>query len=83
MKATTLISLAASFLLIACGGGGDHESTAPVATQAVPASASSSVSGLLDYLTELVKAAADTLEPVSLAGVQPVTTETEEPRAID
>lgn len=83
MKTKTLISLAASFVLVACGGGGDHEPAPPAVNQVVPASASNSVAGLLDYLTELVKAAADTLEPVSLAGVQPVTTETEEPRAID
>jgi hypothetical protein len=31
----------------------------------------------------LVKAAADTLQPVSVAGVLPVTSETEEPRAVD
>jgi hypothetical protein len=84
MKNTVWISLMAACVLAACGGGGhDDAPAAPAVTEAVPASASGSVGGLIDYLKALVKAAADTLEPVSVAGVLPATSETEEPRAVD
>ncbi|MFM8898352.1 MAG: hypothetical protein ACKOF9_00130 [Burkholderiales bacterium] len=86
MKTTLWISMAAVCVLTACGGGGDDAPAAPATpavTEAVPATASSSVGGLIDYLKALVKAAADTLEPVSVVGVLPATTETEEPRAVD
>ncbi|MFY7940646.1 MAG: hypothetical protein HEQ39_08165 [Rhizobacter sp.] len=86
MKKNVWISLMAAGLMAACGGGGDDAPAAPAApavTEAVPATASTSVGGLIDYLKALVKAAADTLEPVSVAGVVPTTSETEEPRVID
>ena len=86
MKKNVWISLMAAGLMAACGGGGDDAPPAPAApavTEAVPATASTSVGGLIDYLKALVKAAADTLEPVSVAGVVPTTSETEEPRVID
>ena len=83
MKSTLYASMVAVCILTACGGGGDDGPSVPPATQAVPASASSTVGGLLDYLMELVKSAADSLEPVSLEGVMPRTTETEEPRPVD
>jgi hypothetical protein len=78
-----LVALALS----ACGGGGsDSPGTGtgtPAATESVPASASGSVSGFIDYLQGLVKAAADALEPVSVANVTPATSETDEPRKLD
>ena len=88
MKKNVWVSLMAAAVLAACGGGGDGSYTTPppatpAVTEAVPATASTSVGGLIDYLKALVKAAADTLEPVSLAGVVPTTSETEEPRVID
>jgi hypothetical protein len=86
MKKSAWISLMAAGALVACGGGGDYTPAAPATpavTEAVPPSASGSVGGLIDYLQSLVKAAADTLQPVSVAGVLPVTSETEEPRAVD
>ena len=86
MKKNVWISLMTAVLMAACGGGGDDAPAAPAApavTEAVPATASTTVGGLIDYLKALVKAAADTLEPVSVAGVVPTTSETEEPRVID
>jgi hypothetical protein len=88
MKTTLWITLAAACVLTACGGGGDGDYSpaapaTPAVTEAVPASASGSVGGLIDYLKALVKAAADTLEPVSVAGVLPAISESEEPRAVD
>lgn len=83
MKSSLYSSLVAVCILTACGGGGDSAPSVQPVTQAVPASASSTVSGFLDYLAELAKSAADSLEPVSVAGVMPPTTETEEPRLID
>ncbi len=73
--------------LSACGGGGDAgpapAPTPPAATDSVPASASASVSGFIDYLQALVKSAADTLEPVSLANVAPPAGDSDEPRQLD
>lgn len=88
MKKNVWISLMAAGVLAACGGGGDGDYTpatpaTPAVTEAVPPDASTSVGGFIDYLKALVKAAADTLEPVSVAGVVPTTSETEEPRVID
>ncbi len=85
MKHSLWISLAAACWLTACGGGGDDTSahTPAPPTAQVPASASSSVAGLLDYLKALVTSEADTLEPVSLVGFSPTTSDTEEPRALN
>ncbi len=73
--------------LSACGGGGDAGPAPmpapPAATDSVPASASASVSGFIDYLQALVKSAADTLEPVSLANVAPPAGDSDEPRQLD
>ncbi len=71
--------------LSACGGGGDAGPAPmpPAATDSVPASASDSVSGFIDYLQALVKSAADALEPVSLANVAPPAGDSDEPRHLD
>ena len=76
----TLAALAAATLLAACGGGGHDD---PPATSEVPASASASVDGFVDYLKKLVASAADTLEPVDTAAVTGPTDETSEPRVVD
>ena len=77
----TLAALAAAALLAACGGGGGHDE--PPATSEVPASASASVNGFVDYLKKLVASAADTLEPVDTAAVTGPTDETSEPQKVD
>lgn len=71
--------------LSACGGGGDAGPAPmpPAATDSVPASASASVSGFIDYLQALVKSAADALEPVSVANVAPPAGDSDEPRQLD
>ena len=76
----TLAALAAATLLAACGGGGHDD---PPATSEVPASASASVGGFVDYLKKLVASAADTLEPVDTAAVTGPTDETSEPQKVD
>jgi hypothetical protein len=76
----TLAALAATAILAACGGGG-HDN--PPATSEVPASASASVGGFVDYLKKLVASAADTLEPVDTAAVTGPTDETSEPQKVD
>lgn len=87
MKTTSSFWIAglAALALSACGGGGSDSSSGgtPAVTESVPASASGSVSGLIDYLQALVKTAADALEPVSVANVTPATSETDEPRKLD
>ena len=77
----TLAALVAAALLAACGGGGGHDE--PPATSEVPASASASVNGFVDYLKKLVASAADTLEPVDTAAVTGPTDETSEPQKVD
>ena len=68
--------------LAACGGGND-DAAAPAPTQEVPSSASTSVSGLIDYLKALVATAADTLEPVDVSAVTPPSDDTLEPAVVD
>jgi len=76
----TLAALSAAALVAACGGGGDNS---PPATSEVPASASASVDGFVDYLKKLVASAADMLEPVDAAAVAGPTDETSEPKPVD
>ena len=75
-----LAALGAALLLAACGGGGNDD---PPATSEVPASASASVDGFVDYLRKLVASSADTLEPVDTAAVTGPTDETSEPQKVD
>jgi len=70
-------------VLAACGGGGNDDAGAPAPTQEVPSSASTSVSGLIDYLKALVASAADTLEPVDVSAVMPPGDDTLEPAVVD
>jgi len=77
----TVAALSAAALFAACGGGGDHNT--PPATSEVPASASASVDGFIDYLKKLVASSADMLEPVDTAAVTGPTDETSEPKVVD
>ncbi len=70
MKKSLILALCTAAVLAACGGGGDDNST-PAATSQVPASASASAMGLIDYLKLLVASSADTLEPVDVTAVTP------------
>lgn len=87
MKTTLWISLATACLLTACGGGGGGETAVPAPpapeTAQVPASASGSTAGLVDYLMTLKANESEDSEPVSLAGFDPVTPDTEEATAIN
>jgi ABC-type glycerol-3-phosphate transport system substrate-binding protein len=69
MKKSLVLALCVAAVLAACGGGDDD--APPAATAQVPASASASAMGLIDYLKLLVSASADTLEPVDLSAVTP------------
>ncbi len=74
-----LASLLAAGMLAACGG--DNFQTPP-ATSQVPASASQSVDGFIEYLKMLVASSADMLEPVDTSMVTAPTDDTIEPQAI-
>jgi len=69
---------AAGLVLAACGGN-DYNNTEPAVTDAVPASASQSIGGFIDYLMKLVVAAADMLEPVNVSGVTAPVDEVSDP----
>ena len=83
MKTSLILSLClvAAVSLSACGGG-DDDSTPPPTSQ-VPASASASIGGFIDYLKALVVASADTLEPVDVSAVTPPADDTAEPTPVD
>ncbi len=82
MKTSYVAALAAAVVLAACGGGGDS-AVAPGPTEQVPASASTSASGFIDYLKALVASAADMLEPVDTSGVIAQKDDVTEPQAVD
>jgi ABC-type glycerol-3-phosphate transport system substrate-binding protein len=81
MKKTLIAAFAAASVLAACGG--DDFRADPAPTSQVPASASQSVDGFIDYLKQLVASAADMLEPVDTSGVVGPTDETSEPQKVD
>lgn len=76
-----LIAVALSAALAACGGNDDD--AVDDSTSSVPASASQSVDGFIEYLKKLVVTASETLEPVDVSNVTPPTTETAEPATVD
>lgn len=76
--------LAAAALAAGCGGGG-NDLAAPQAAdplREVPASASQSIDGLMNYLASLLPLNADALEPVSLDSFAPRTSEDAQPQAV-
>ena len=85
MTKTWMLALCAAVLLSACFGGGGDDTVPPVVpvTSAVPASASATVAGWIDYLQQLVASAADLLEPVDVSAVSPPTDERSEPQALN
>lgn len=76
-----LAALGAALVVSACGGDDFQED--PPATSQVPASASQSVDGFIEYLRRLVVSSADMLEPVNTTGVTAPTTETAEPQVVN
>ena len=82
MKKSGIVLLMTVAALTACGGG-DDDTPAPAVTEAVPASASASVGGLIAYLKALVVASADALEPVDVSAVTPQTDDAVEPTSVD
>ena len=67
MRKIGLAAVAAAGLALAACGGDDFDNTSPPVTSEVPASASASITGFIDYLEQLVVASADMLEPVDVA----------------
>jgi hypothetical protein len=77
-------SLLATAWLAGCGGGSEASPPhAADALRAVPASASQSVAGLVNYLDSLPSLDTQTLEPVSLDAFSPKTSEDTEPHPVD
>jgi hypothetical protein len=81
MNKTLIAACAAASFLGACGGSDYRDDPAP--TSQVPASASQSVDGFIDYLKRLVASDADMLEPVDTSSVVGPTDETSEPQKVD
>ena len=79
MKKSWIFALWGAAALAGCGGGGDHT---PPATESVPASASASTGGFVDYLMALMASTADTLEPVDVGAVKPPADDTSEPTSM-
>lgn len=82
MKTHLILALCAAAAVTACGGLDDDDSPPPV-TSEVPASASQSVAGFIEYLKALVASDADTLEPVDVSAVTPPTDDDAEPSVVD
>lgn len=81
MKTLIASVLMAGAFLAGCGGSNNDDG--PPATSEVPASASASIDGFIQYLKALVASSADTLEPVDVSAVTPPLDETSEPVPID
>lgn len=82
---TTVLSAVAA--LSGCfGGGGDDTPPPPVTAadplDAVPASATATVNGALDYLAALTDKPSETREPLDVSAVVLPTSDTDEPRAL-
>lgn len=84
MKKSNLIAGAAAAVLLAgCGGGGgDATPTPPDATDAVPASASQSVAGMMSDLVALAAAMADEKESLDVSGFAPPQPDDAEPDTV-
>ena len=83
MKRSSLIACAAAAVLLAgCGGGGGDATAVPVTTDAVPASASQSVAGMMAYLVDLAVAMAEDKEALDVSGFAPPQPDDTEPDTV-
>ncbi len=77
------VSLAGALALAGCGGNdfdnSNSNNNTPPVTSEVPASASASVTGFIEYLMKLVVSSADLLDPVDVSAVTAPTDETSDP----
>ena len=76
------VVLAASALLAACGSG-SSDGTAQASSTDVPASAQSSVDGLIAYINQLIGQTSETTEPVVLGHAVLPTSDTTPPAAVN
>lgn len=81
-KISILASCSLALLLAACGGGLFETTAPPLATDAVPETASQTPLGLTSYLTELTVAAADDKDPLDLSKFSPAQPDDTEPEAL-
>ena len=82
-KTNLLLCSVAAVLLAACGGGGSGDAPAPpAATDAVPASASQSVPGLMSYLGALTVIAAEDRESLDVSSFTPPQPDDTEPETL-
>lgn len=78
-----ILVLGSAALLGGCGGGGGGDDAPAPVTEQVPADASASIGGFMNYLKALVVSVADTLEPVDVSAVTPPADDTAEPTPVD
>ena len=82
-KSTQLLcSAAAAVLVAACGGGSGDAPAPPAATDAVPASASQSVPGLMSYLGALTVIVAEDKESLDVSNFTPPQPDDTEPETV-
>ena len=82
IREALVLSMMVAASITACGGS-DDEDQGPAATAQVPASASASPGGFIEYLKALVKADADGLEAVDVSAVTPPADDAAEPSVVD
>lgn len=83
MKTTSFgLAIVAGMLVAGCGGGGD-DAPPPVATDAVPASASQSVAGMLSYLQALVDLQPEDREALDVSAFAPPQPDDTEPETVN
>ena len=82
-KSTLILCGAFAVLLGACGGGSSEPPAAPpIAADEVPAAASESAAGMVDWLTALAATASDSKEPLDLSTFNPKVADDTEPEAV-
>jgi hypothetical protein len=83
MKTSTRMSMiAAAVLLAACGGGGGDTASATPPADAVPDSASASVSGMVGWLKQLAGLAPEDREALDASRFAPPQPDDSEPEAL-
>jgi hypothetical protein len=81
MKTQTLVSIGvAVVLLAACGGGGGDP--LPAVTDSVPTDASTSATGMANWLGQVATTAPDDREPLDVASFAPPQPEDTEPEVL-